>query len=114
MGNSRKYSVVFENLMRNKINHFARTYTFTRSKRVHVSTSSTPHNQIGTDKMSSVGLSPGSVMSSLHPTIVISLAHGEGPATSCSSAVVVTITETPTSEAPDVSTPVVNIVLNTS
>ena len=74
----------------------------------------TSHNQIGTDKMSPVGHSPGSVMSSLHPTIVISLAHGEGPAASCSSAVVVTITETPTSEAPDVSTPVVNIVLNSS
>ena len=74
----------------------------------------TSHYQIGTDKMSSVGHSPGSVMSSLHPAIVIPLTHGEGPAASCSSAVVVTITETPTSEAPDVSTPVVNIVLNAS
>ena len=74
----------------------------------------TSHYQIGTDKMSSVGHSPGSVMSSLHPAIVIPLTHGEGLAASCSSAVVVTITETPTSEAPDVSTPVVNIVLNAS
>ena len=77
-------------------------------------TSTTSHNQIGADKVSPVGHSPGSVMSSLHPTIVISLAHGEGSAASCSSAVVVTITETPTSEAPDVSTPVINIVLDSS
>ena len=87
-------------------------FTFVGSQRVHVSTSS--HDQIGTDKMSFVGHSPGSVMSSLHPAIVIPLTHGEGLAASCSSAVVVTITETPTSEAPDVSTPVVNIVLNSS
>ena len=80
---------------------------------MHVSTM-TSHNQVSADEVSPVGPSPGSVMSSLHPTIVISLAHGEGSAASCSSAVVVTITETPTSEAPDVSTPVVNIVLNSS
>ena len=80
---------------------------------MHVSTM-TSHNQISADEVPPVGHSPGSVMSSLHPTIVISLAHGEGSAASCSSAVVVTITETPASEAPDVSTPVVNIVLNSS
>ena len=80
---------------------------------MHVSTM-TSHNQISADEVPPVGHSPGSVMSFLHPTIVISLAHGEGSTASCSSAVVVTITETPASEAPDVSTPVINIVLDSS
>ena len=62
--------------------------------------------------MSSVGLSPGSVMSFLQPTIAILLSHGKGKTTSLSSAVVVTITETPASEAPDVSAPIVNVVFH--
>ena len=64
--------------------------------------------------MSLVSLPPGSVTSALHPTIFIPLTHGEGPATSLSSAVVVAISETPASETPDVCTPEVNIVLNLS
>ena len=97
--------------IRDKIS-VARTITFIRSQRVHVSTTS--DNQIGTDEVSFVGHSPSSVMFPLHPAIVIPLTHGEGPAAVCSSAMVVTVTETPASETPDVSTPVVNIVLNSS
>ena len=69
-------------------------------------------DQIGTNQVSFVSHSPGTVMSFLHPTVMIPLAHGEGPTTSRSSTVVVTITETPASEAPDVSAPIVNVVFH--
>ena len=69
-------------------------------------------DQIGTDQVSSVGYSPGTVMSLLQPTPMIPLAHGKGRTTSLSSTVVVTITETPASEAPDVSAPIVNVVFH--
>ena len=70
------------------------------------------HNQISTDQVSSVSHSPGTVMSFLQPTPMIPLAHGKGRTTSLSSTVVVTITETPASEAPDVSAPIVNVVFH--
>ena len=92
-------------------------FTFVAPQRMHTASwpwPGSPHNQVGADQMSFVGLSPRSIMSFLQPTIFIPLTHGEGPATSLSSAVVVAISETPASETPDVCTPKVNIVLNLS
>ena len=89
--------------------------TFISPQRVHISSYwSTPHNQVGADQVSFVGHSPGSIMSFLQPTIFIPLTHGKGHATSLSSAVVVTVSETPASETPDVCTPKVNVDLNMS
>ena len=53
-----------------------------------------------------------SVVSSFQPTVMIVLSHGEGNTTFLFSAGVVTITESLTSEVSDISTPVVNVVLN--
>ena len=74
--------------------------------------SAASYDQISTDQVASVSHSPGTVMSFLQPTVMISLAHGEGHTTSLSSTVVVTITETTASEAPDVSAPIVNVVFH--
>ena len=75
-------------------------------------TSSNDH--VSTDEMSFVGHSPGSVVSPLQPTVFVVFVHCEGYTSSLSSAVVVTITESSTSEVPDVCTPVVNIIFNSS
>ena len=91
---------------------FRKSFTFTSTQWIHVSSSRTFSYHVGADQMSSVGLSPGSVMSFLQPTIAILLSHGEGKTTSLSSTVVVAITETLASEAPNVCTPKVDIYLN--
>ena len=69
-------------------------------------------DHVSTNQMSFVGQSTGSVVSSFQPTVMIVLSHGEGNATFLCFAVVVTITESLTSEVSDISTPVVDIILN--
>ena len=62
--------------------------------------------------MSSVSHSPGSVVSSLQPTIVISFTHSEGPTAPLTSTMIVTVTKASASEASDVGAPVINVVLD--
>ena len=62
--------------------------------------------------MSNQASSVGDVMSSLQPTVTIPLSHGEGHTTSLSSTVIVAITETPASEAPDIGAPIVSVVFD--
>ena len=63
--------------------------------------------------MSFTSQSPGTVVFLLQPTVTVFLAHCETGAIFLSSTVVVTISETLASEAPDVSTPVVYVIFNT-
>ena len=70
------------------------------------------NDHVSANQMSSVGHPTGSVVSFLKPTVMIVLSHGEGNATSLCSAVIVTITESLTSEVSDISTPIVYVVLN--
>ena len=69
-------------------------------------------DHVSTDKMSSVSHSSGSVMSLLQPTVIVVFVHCEGYTSSLSSTVVVTITESSTSEVSDVCAPVINIMFN--
>ena len=69
-------------------------------------------DHVSTNQMSFVGQSTGSVVSSFQPTVMIVLPHGEGNATSLCFAVIVTITESFTSEVSNISTPIVDIVFN--
>ena len=84
--------------------------TFVAVQRVHVS--EILHNQIGTDQMSSVSHSPGSVVSSLQPTIMIFFTHSEGHTAALTPTMIVTVAKATASEASDVGTPVINVVLN--
>ena len=73
----------------------------------------TSSNHVSTDEMPLVGLSSGSIEFLLQPAIIIPLTHGEGEASCLFVTVVVAILDALTVEAPDVSTPVIDVVLNT-
>jgi len=70
-------------------------------------------NHVGADEMPLVGLPSGSIEFPLQPAIIIPLTHGEGETSCLSVTVVVAILDAPTFEVPDISTPVINVVLNT-
>ena len=70
------------------------------------------HDQVSTNQTSLVSFSVSSVVFSFQPTVMIVLSHGEGNTTFLFSAGVVTITESLATEISDISTPVVNVVLN--
>ena len=71
-------------------------------------------NHVGADEIVFVGFSMSSIVSIFQPAVMIVLSHGEGDATFLTFAVIVAITESSTSEIPYVSTPVVNIVFDSS
>ena len=87
-------------------------YTFIAFQSIHVSNPMSCHDQISANQRPLMRFSVSSEFSSLQPAVMIVLSHGEGNATSLCSAVIVTITESLTSEVSYISTPVVDIVLN--